>query len=233
MITFSQDVLNIRIENIILFSLGLGSQPTLTLASQLRKNFNQIKGIILYSPYLNEELVGEIEISNIICPVFFINGQKNTLNDYKITKDYTKYFKKITEWYPKKGTFDNLHIQLRYKFYTKIKSFLSTLNRIYSGTNLKLKQNNYYVDNIIDANVEESYLNKAQPIIIQEQSSEDFQNNKFTLINDNISTKEDENNNRKIFLTEKENKVDSNPFSILRNSIDYNKNDSCNGDSLL
>ena len=106
MITFTQDVLNIRIENIILFSLGLGSQPTLTLASQLRKNFNQIKGIILYSPYLNEELVGEIEISNIICPVFFINGQKNTLNDYKITKDYTKYFKKITEWYPKKGTFD-------------------------------------------------------------------------------------------------------------------------------
>ena len=100
MITFTQDVLNIRIENIILFSLGLGSQPTLTLASQLRKNFNQIKGIILYSPYLNEELVGEIEISNIICPVFFINGQKNTLNDYKITKDYTKYFKKITEWYP-------------------------------------------------------------------------------------------------------------------------------------
>ena len=89
------------------------------------------------------------------------------------------------------------------------------------------------VDNIIDANVEESYLNKAQPIIIQEQSSEDFQNNKFTLINDNISTKEDENNNRKIFLTEKENKVDSNPFSILRNSIEYNKNDSCNGDSLL
>ena len=92
MITFTQDVLNIRIENIILFSLGLGSQPTLTLASQLRKNFNQIKGIILYSPYLNEELVGEIEISNIICPVFFINGQKNTLNDYKITKDYTKEY---------------------------------------------------------------------------------------------------------------------------------------------
>lgn len=214
-----------------MFSLGLGSQPTLNFASQLRKNYNQIKGIILYSPYLNEELVSEIEISNIICPVFFINGQKNKYSDYNITKEYTKYFKKITEWYPKKGNFDNLHIQFRYKFYTKIKSFLSTLNQISSSTNLKLKQNNYYVNNIGNVYMEESYVNKAQPIINQEPNEEDSQNNKFTLINENISTKEDENNNRKPFIIE--NKEESNPFSILRNTIEYNKFDSCNGDSLL
>ena len=39
-------MLNIPIENIVLLSLGLGSQPTLNLACQLKKRYNQIKGII-------------------------------------------------------------------------------------------------------------------------------------------------------------------------------------------
>ena len=221
-------MLNIPIENIVLLSLGLGSQPTLNFACQLKKRYNQIKGIILYSPYLNEDLLDDIEISNIICPVFFINGQKNKYNDYNVTKSYTKFFKKITEWYPKKGSFDNLHIQFRYKFYTKIREFLSTLNQMCSRTNLKCNHSNYFVNNINELEVKESYVNKADLIAIVPKEL----NNKLILINDNVSTKEDDNNIHKQHAIEKDIKgEESNPFSILRNSLEYNKFDSCNGDS--
>ena len=80
------------------------------------------------------------------------------------------------------------------------------------------------MNNIDELEVKESYVNKAEPIVILPRG-EDPQSNKITLINDNISTKEDDNNKQPVIGKE------SNPFSILRNSFEYNKFDSSNGDS--
>lgn len=90
---------------------------------------------------------------------------------------------------------------------------------------------NYYVNNIDELEVKESYVNKAEPIVIL-PIGDDAQSNKITLINDNISTKEDDNNLHKQPVIGKViPRKESNPFSILRNSFEYNKFYSSNGDS--
>ena len=56
-ISFTKNILNISIQSVILFGLGLGAIPSLYVVSTNKQNAEDIKGIILYSPYLNENLL--------------------------------------------------------------------------------------------------------------------------------------------------------------------------------
>ena len=206
-ISFTKNILNISIQSVILFGLGLGAIPSLYVVSTNKQNAEDIKGIILYSPYLNENLLEDIEISNVECPVFFMNGKKNKSSNYAKIQSFTQYFKLITEWYPKKGTYDNLHTSLRKKFYLKIKHFISTLFNLPSSTNV-VPKHTFTIKAVNGLDIKDNYCDNKTKSICQEP----IVDNNIILTGDNgSSTKEDDNNTDNV-------KRDSNHFSIMRYS---------------
>lgn len=189
-----------------MFGLGLGAIPSLYVISSNKQNSEDIKGIILYSPYLNDNLLEDVEISNIECPVFFMNGKKNKLSDNDKIQFFTQYFKLITEWYPKKGTYDNLHTVLRKKFYLKIKHFISTLFNLPSSSSV-VPKHTFTIKTVNGLEIRDNYCDNKSNSVYQP-----ITDNNTILGGDNgSSTKEDDNN---IDIV----KRDSNHFSIMRYS---------------
>lgn len=114
MASFCTKSLSIPNEQLILFGIGLGAIPTLAYISQL--NTQGIKAAILLSPILESKANKRLD-QNVTCPVLLIHGQANKIAHYSLIQAFAKLLKTVDEWYPSNGSYSNITIRYRRKFY--------------------------------------------------------------------------------------------------------------------
>lgn len=93
-------------------------------------NTQGIKAAILLSPILESKANKRLD-QNVTCPVLLIHGQANKISHYSLTQAFAKLLKTVDEWYPSNGSYSNITIRYRRKFYLKLKEFISFIQTIH------------------------------------------------------------------------------------------------------
>ncbi len=124
-LNFCNNTLDLKNENIVLLSFNIGAIPSIYASSQPK--YCSIRGIILVSPSFNFIKKFDFEIINeVICPVFLIQGNYEDTIEKKKNIEFSKNFNESIYWISKNGrNYDEIIDENRYKFYQKIRKFLS------------------------------------------------------------------------------------------------------------
>lgn len=178
--------LNIPIESLIIMAKGIGAVPACFISSRV-ENLNIFK-LILISPIFEGNKTSDY-LRDINCKTLLIQEKKNKRIDHMKVLKYCNLIKNIYEWFPNEESFNKVLENRRFKFYTKIKAFISNSNCSYmnlSGNNsLDLGQtlssstknphiltnNNKKYEQDNDDNEEDLYLNHS---IIKQRKSNVF-----------------------------------------------------------
>ena len=136
-LNFCTNTFDIKYENIVLLSFNIGAIPSIYVASQ--SNYCSIRGMILVSPMLNFiKKFNDDHINEVICPVFAIQCDCENNVDNKNFIELAKKFKESIYWISKEGkNYEDIIDENRYKFFKKIKKFLSHVHT----TRIKISQN--------------------------------------------------------------------------------------------
>jgi hypothetical protein len=107
---------------------ALGTIPTVHIA--LSERHSAIRGIILLSPLNSKEFKLDIfdSLAEVKCPTLLIHGKQDQLTPFKKSSEMIEKIKYAFEWFPSKGTHNNLTTKFRTKLLGKIKFFLEHLN---------------------------------------------------------------------------------------------------------
>ena len=136
-LNFCTNTFDIKYENIVLLSFNIGAIPSIYVASQ--SNYCSIRGMILVSPMLNFiKKFNDDHIYEVICPVFVIQCDYENNVDNKNFIELAEKFKESIYWISKEGkNYEDIIDENRYKFFKKIKKFLSHVHT----TRIKISQN--------------------------------------------------------------------------------------------
>ena len=135
-LNFSTNTFELKNEDIVLLSFDIGAIPTTHAGS--KPEFCSIRGMILISPIINFiKRYNYDYINEIICPVFIIQAKYDENVEQKDLKKFAKLFEESIYWLPKIRHSDEIMGEYRYKFYTKIRNFLSHIQT----TRIKVPQN--------------------------------------------------------------------------------------------
>ena len=136
-LNFCTNTFDIKYENIVLLSFNIGAIPSIYVASQ--SNYCSIRGMILVSPMLNFiKKFNDDHINEVICPVFAIQCDCENNVDNKNFIELARKFKECIYWISKEGkNYEDIIDENRYKFFKKIKKFLSHVHT----TRIKISQN--------------------------------------------------------------------------------------------
>ena len=118
--------------------------PTVHLA--VHSTYSKINGIILISPIASgiklfnpkvsikmddlekiDVFCNLSKVENIRCPVFLIHGVQDDIIPHSQSIEMINKIKYVYDWFPNRGTHQNITTHYRYKFYAKIKLFIEHL----------------------------------------------------------------------------------------------------------
>jgi hypothetical protein len=110
----------------------IGAIPSIHIA--LMEKHECIRGVILISPVNCKERFSNMDIDiferlpEVKCPVLLIHGKQDEVTPFNKTADIIGQIRHAFEWFPSKGTHNNLCTKYRSKFFKKLKFFLEHLN---------------------------------------------------------------------------------------------------------
>jgi hypothetical protein len=112
---------------------AIGSLSTIHIALS-EKNYH-IRGIILISPINCKERLSKEDHNDVFhrlpevkCPVLLVHGRQDEVTPFQRSADIINKIRYAFEWFPTKGTHNNLITKYRSKFLGKVKFFLEHLN---------------------------------------------------------------------------------------------------------
>jgi len=152
-LNFSISTLKYKVENIVLFGMGIGAMCALHLAS--KQKYQNLKSIILCMPVIGNKIIDIKILRSIFCPTLLIKEfeNKNEIGDDEIVlifreipneKEWLPIRKKNAEF--NKNFFSNdsdyndandIYLRHRRKFITKIKEYIYTDNVVNTRKRIK------------------------------------------------------------------------------------------------
>ena len=129
--TFIKDILMIKEKDLLLFGHSIGAAPTIHYSNL--KNQTSVAGIVLLSPVLlGTEFTKEKKEKDFLnkylntdCPHLIIHGKLDDYVPYTFSENLSKQLPNVYVWFPKIGNHFNIYTDCRYKFYFKLKFFVS------------------------------------------------------------------------------------------------------------
>ena len=129
--TFIKEILMIKEKDLLLFGHSIGAAPTIHYSNL--KNQSSFAGIVLLSPVLlGTEITKEKKEKDFLhnylnteCPHLIIHGKLDDYVPYTFSENLSKQLPNVYVWFPKIGNHFNIFTECRYKFYFKLKFFVS------------------------------------------------------------------------------------------------------------
>ena len=119
---FIKNQLNIPTQTLIIIGKGIGVVPACFISS--KEEYSNIFRLILISPIFEGNKSSNY-LREITCKTLLIQEKKNKKVDYIKVSKYCNLIKNIHEWFPNEESFNKVLENRRFKFYSKIKTFIN------------------------------------------------------------------------------------------------------------